>query len=67
MNGPTSPYAVLGVAEGAGVEICADAFRRALADGGPPLVGALAEERPADLQRWAMLVAAWRAVTPRAG
>jgi hypothetical protein len=58
-----TPWAVLGVAEGAGLEACATAFRTRLAEAGARLVGAHAEDRAADLASCAELVEAWRAVT----
>ena len=58
-----TPWAVLGVAEGADLEACAAAFRIRLAEAAPRLVGAHAEDRPSDVAAWAELVEAWRAVT----
>jgi hypothetical protein len=58
-----TPWAALGVAEGADLETCATAFRTRLAAAGAKLVGAHAEDRPSELAAWAELVEAWRAVT----
>jgi hypothetical protein len=58
-----TPWAVLGVAEGADLEACATAFRTRLADVGARLPGAHAEDRRSDIATWAELVEAWRAVT----
>jgi hypothetical protein len=58
-----TPWAVLGVAEGADLEACAGAFAARLAVTGAKLIGAHAEDRPSDLAAWAELVEAWRAVT----
>jgi hypothetical protein len=60
-----TPWAVLGVPEGADLDACAAAFRARLAAAGPRLVGAHAEDRADDLAAWAELVEAWRAVTTR--
>jgi hypothetical protein len=57
-----TPWAVLGVAEGADLETCAAAFRSRIATAGGKLVGAHAEDRTGDLAAWAELVEAWRAV-----
>jgi hypothetical protein len=58
-----TPWAVLGVAEGADLETCAAAFRARFGTVGAKLIGAHAEDRPADLSAFAELVEAWRAVT----
>jgi hypothetical protein len=58
-----TPWAVLGVAEGADLEACAAAFRARMAAAGTKLVGAHAEDRGGDLAAWAELLEAWRAVT----
>jgi hypothetical protein len=63
MSSRPTPWAVLGVADGADLETCATAFRTKLGDAGAKLVGAHAEDRPSDLAAWAELVEAWRAVT----
>lgn len=63
MSDRPTPWTVLGVAEGADLETCAAAFRRRLADAGPRLVGAHAEDRSNDVAAWAELVEAWRTVT----
>jgi hypothetical protein len=63
MTGRRTPWAALGVAEGADLEICAAAFRTRFAEAGARLVGAHAEDRPSDVAAWAELVEAWRAVT----
>ena len=65
MSARPTPWAVLGVAEGADLEACAAAFRTAMATAGAKLVGAHAEDRAGDLAAWAELVEAWRAVTAR--
>jgi hypothetical protein len=59
-----TPYAVLGVPEGASAAACAAAFRQRIAEIGPHLIGAHADDRAADLAAWAELVEAWRALTP---
>jgi acetolactate synthase small subunit len=58
-----SPWAALGVADGADLDTCAAAFRARLVDVAPRLIGAHAEDRPSDIAAWAELVEAWRAVT----
>jgi hypothetical protein len=58
-----SPWAALGVAEGADLETCATAFRARLTAAAAQLIGAHAEDRPTDIAAWAELVEAWRAVT----
>jgi hypothetical protein len=63
MSDRPTPWAVLGVADGADLETCATAFRTRLEAAGARLVGAHAEDRPSDLAAWAELVEAWRAVT----
>lgn len=63
MSARPTPWAVLGVAEGADLAACAAAFAARLADAGPRLVGAQAEDRASDIATWAELVEAWRAVT----
>ena len=63
MSDRPTPWAVLGVAEGADLETCAAAFRTRLTAAGAKLVGAHADDRPSDLAAWAGLVEAWRAVT----
>jgi hypothetical protein len=60
-----TPWAVLGVAEGADLATCAAAFRTRLGAAGARLIGAHAEDRPSDLAAFAELVEAWRAVTGR--
>ncbi len=59
-----SPYAVLGLPEGATIADCAAAFRRRLEEVSPRLIGAHADDRSDDLASWAELVEAWRALTP---
>jgi hypothetical protein len=66
MSDRPTPWAVLGVAEGADLAACAAAFRTRLTDAGARLPGAQAEDRPSDLAAWAELVEAWRAVTAAA-
>jgi hypothetical protein len=61
-----SPYAILGLPEGSSLDACADALSRALAGHAALLVAAHAEDRPADVERFAELVGAWRALTPAA-
>ena len=66
MSDRPTPWAVLGVPEGADLTACAAAFRTRLTDAGERLTGAQAEDRPSDLAAWAELVEAWRAVTAAA-
>jgi len=54
---------VLGVPEGAPLEVCARAFTTRFEALKPRLVAAHAEERPDALEEWAVLTAAWQAVT----
>ena len=61
-----SPYAVLGVPEGSALAACATALAARVAELGPALVAAHAEDRPDAVERFAALVAAWRALTPDA-
>jgi hypothetical protein len=58
-----TPWAALGVAEGADLETCAAAFHARLTEAAARLAGAHAEDRPSDVAAWAELVEAWRAVT----
>ena len=63
MSERPTPWAALGVAEGADLETCAAAFHARMAEAATRLIGAHAEDRPSDLATWAELVEAWRAVT----
>ena len=67
MSARPTPWAALGVADGADLETCAAAFHGRMAEAAPRLIGAHAEDRPSDLAAWAELVEAWRAVTTSAG
>jgi hypothetical protein len=58
-----TPWAVLGVADGADLDACAAAFHTRLTEVAARLAGAHAEDRPSDVAAWAELVEAWRAVT----
>jgi hypothetical protein len=66
MSDRPTPWAALGVADGADLETCAAAFHAKMAAAGGRLVGAHAEDRPSDVAAWAELVEAWRAVTAAA-
>ena len=63
-DGP-SGRAVLGVPEDAALEACARAFTTRFEALKPRLVSAHAEERLDALEEWAILTAAWEAVTAR--
>ena len=58
-----SGRAVLGLAEDAPLEACARAFTTRFEALKPQLVAAHAEERLDALEEWAILTAAWEAVT----
>ena len=66
MSGRPTPWAALGVTEGADLEACAAAFHRLMTAAGTRLVGAHGEDRASDIAAWAELVEAWRAVTAAA-
>ena len=58
-----TPWAALGVAEGADLESCAAAFHARMTEAATRLIGAHAEDRPSDIAAWAELLEAWRTVT----
>jgi hypothetical protein len=66
MSERPTPWAALGVAEGADLETCAAAFHTRMAAAATHLIGAHAEDRPSDIAAWAELLEAWRAVTAAA-